>query len=85
MALEKKFNERGQMNPNYAATIKQLCEENDRKFFEGKLQEIDEYFKERQKEGWPNIKTGHDLNVECQIAPLVRHCLKYLDGELVLA
>ena len=80
MRLEKKFDENGVITPNYAAIIKQLCKENDRKFFEDKLVEIDNYFKERGKYGYPKIKTGGDLYVECQLGPLVRRCLSYLDS-----
>ncbi len=80
--LEKRFNKKGEMNKNYLATIKKLCEENELKFFENKLTEIDNYLKERQEEGWPSIKTGDDLILECQIVPLVRHCIQYLNGDL---
>ena len=82
MAIEKKYNESGEMNPAYAEIIKTLCKENDREYFKNKLVEISEYFKERKKTGWPYIKTEHDLNVECHIAPLVKHCIMYLDGKL---
>jgi len=60
------------------------CKEHDIEYFEAKLLEIEEYFKERAKKGWPSIKTEHDLNVECVMQPFANACINYLKGELDL-
>lgn len=82
--MEKKFNEQGIINPDYANQIKQACRDFTESDLDNKLIEVEEYFKQRKKNGWPFIKTGQDLDIECQLVPLIHDCLKYLKGELII-
>lgn len=76
--MEKKFNESGEINPQYKKQIIGACEEQDINYFVAKVEEARQYFDTRRKEGWPSIKNMNDLNVECHIVPFCKSCIEYL-------
>lgn len=69
---------------NYKDSIIKISNEEEMSFFEGKLKEIEQYFEDAKKVGWPRIKTDYDLQVECQKLPFIQRCIAYKKGEFVL-
>ena len=82
--MDKKFNEKGEINPTYRDQIIKDCEEHNIAFFEEKLKECRDYLEARREHGWPAVKNMTDLNVECHFIPRAKTCIRYLkDGIFV--